>query len=95
MSSPTQAITTETVAEALASVLRRRWSSFRSPTKQIAASVGADPRAAKNWWEARNPPHLAQAIELMAADPQVEEAILDLVRARRAERGDPSVFHRP
>lgn len=93
MSSTLQSITTEEVAEALAATLRRRWSLFRSPTKQLARLIGADPRAVKNWFEARNPPHLAQTIELMAADPQVEEAILDLVRARRAKRGDASVPH--
>ena len=83
-------LTTETVAERIATILRRRWSTYRSPAKQLARAVHADPRAASNWLSANNAPHLAQAIELMAADPDVEAAILDLVRGRRAQRGGPA-----
>ena len=79
-------ISTEYVVRRLADALQRKWGVFRSPAKQLARLVGgADPRACKNWLEGRNAPHLAQALELMAADPEIEEAILAIVRGRRAE----------
>lgn len=80
------AITSETVAASLAHVLRRRWSRYRSAAKELAAEINADPRAAKNWLAGANAPRLAEAIELMAADPEVEEHILALVRGRREAR---------
>lgn len=80
-----EGISTEFVVRRLADALQRKWGVFRSPAKQLARLAGgADPRAAKNWLEGHNAPHLAQALELMAADPEIEEAILDIVRGRRA-----------
>ena len=92
----TAPISTETIAERIAEVLRRRWSAYRSPAKQLARDVSADPRAASNWLSGNNAPHLAQTIELMAADPEVEALILDLVRDRRSARGTSrSAQHHP
>lgn len=83
-------LSSEAVAASLASVLRRRWSRYRSAAKELAAAVDADPRAAKNWLAGSNAPRLADVIELMAADPEVEAHILDLVRGRREARCSPS-----
>lgn len=93
MPSAAHPITTEEVVDRLSAALQRKWGAFRSPAKMLARAMGFDPRACQNWLSGNNAPHLAQTIELMAADPQVEEAILDLVRARRAKRGDASVPH--
>lgn len=82
-------LSTEALAASLSDVLRRRWSRYRSAAKELAAEVGADPRAAKNWLAGANAPRLADAIELMAADPEVEEHILSLVRGRREARCSP------
>jgi hypothetical protein len=59
---------------------------LRAGAKCLAARAGnADPRAAKNWLDGRNLPQLSHAIDLMAADPLVEEEILSMVRSRREE----------
>lgn len=79
-------LSSDAIATSIAGVLRRRWSRYRSAAKELAADVGADPRAAKNWLAGANAPRLADAIELMAADPEVEEHILSLVRGRREAR---------
>ncbi|UZO91732.1 Hypothetical protein RMP42_06017 [Roseomonas mucosa] len=95
MSGTVEPITNEAVVERLSATLQRRWGMFRSPAKMLARFVGFDPRACQNWLSGNNAPHLAQTIELMAADPKVEEAILDLVRARRAQRGDSRALNHP
>lgn len=83
-------VTSEALASSIGGVLRRKWSRYRSAAKELAAEIGADPRAAKNWLAGANAPRLADAIELMAADPEVEEHILALVRGRREARCSPS-----
>lgn len=76
--------TSADVAEIFASFLRARYGVLRAGTKRLARMAGnADPRAAKNWLDGSNLPQFLHAIDLMAADPVVEEEILALVRSRR------------
>jgi hypothetical protein len=73
----------EVVAERLSKVLRDLYGDFKASAKRLALRVGADPRAAANWLSGTNAPQLNIAIDLMAADPEIEDAILDMVRTRR------------
>jgi hypothetical protein len=73
----------EVVAERLSKVLQTLYGDFKASAKRLALRIGADPRAAANWLSGTNAPQLHIAIDMMAADPEVEDAILDLVRTRR------------
>jgi hypothetical protein len=76
--------TSDDVADHFASFLRARFGVMKAGAKRLARLAGnADPRAAKNWLDGSNLPQLRHTIEMMAADQEVEEEILALVRSRR------------
>ncbi|MFC7611608.1 hypothetical protein [Teichococcus aestuarii] len=79
------ATSSDLVAERIGRVLSARYGVLRAGAKRLAASVGADPRAVKNWLAGTNAPQLSHAIDLMAADPAIEAEILALVRGRREQ----------
>ena len=74
------------LSDRLTDALRARYGALRHGHKTLARAALATPRAAENWLSGECAPRLAQVIEIMAADPEIEAVVLGLVRGRRAER---------
>jgi hypothetical protein len=64
--------------------LRNRYGELRHAPERLARAANATPRAARNWLDGECAPRLDNIVELMAADPDFETAILEIVRGRRA-----------
>src|SRR5438105_2304374 len=67
--------------------LRERYGALRHATLRLAQVGNSTPRAARNWLDGECAPGFDGLVELMAADPDFEAVVLDIVRGRRAERG--------
>jgi hypothetical protein len=67
--------------------LRDKWLPLRNASKLLARLSDATPRAVVNWLAGENAPHGDTLITLMARDPDFEQIIIDLVRARRCTHG--------
>lgn len=79
----------ETTGSRFCALLRERYGRLKHATKILARDACVTPRTAENWLERECAPRFEQAIELMAADPAIEAAVLEMVRGRRAEREQP------
>jgi hypothetical protein len=66
--------------------LRERYGVLRHAPERLARDANATPRAARNWLDGECAPRLDNVVELMAADPEFEAAILEIVRGRRAQK---------
>jgi hypothetical protein len=67
--------------------LRDRYGPLRHAPERLARDANATPRAARNWLDGECAPRMDNVVELMAADPDFEAAILEIVRVRRAQKG--------
>lgn len=67
--------------------LRARYSPLRHAEKLLARSAGSTPRTARNWLAGDHVMRVRHLVELMAADPAFEDAVVGLVANRRAGRG--------
>jgi hypothetical protein len=74
------------VGERVCSYLRERYGELRHAPERLARAAKATPRAARNWLDGECAPRLDNIVELMAADPDFEAAILEIVRGRRAQK---------
>lgn len=76
-------------AEAVADALRREFGAVPGSVKQVVRITGANERAVRNWFEARNAPSGENLVILMGRSDEVLETILqlagrqELVTARR------------
>ncbi|QTC89183.1 MULTISPECIES: hypothetical protein [Brevundimonas] len=76
-------------AEAVAGALRREFGAVPGSVKQVVRITGANERAVRNWFEARNAPSGENLVILMGRSDEVLETILqlagrqELVTARR------------
>ena len=68
-------------------LLQDRFGPLRHAEKLLARMACSTPRSARNWLDGDCAPRIEHVIELMAADPVIEAAVLDMVAGRRAERG--------
>lgn len=68
--------------------LRGKYAPLKHANKLLARDARVTPRTAENWLDLECTPRFEQAVMLMAADPEIEAAVLDLVRGLRAERKD-------
>jgi hypothetical protein len=77
----------ETVPEAIHRYLRRRYGELRHAPVKLARAASATPRAARNWLDGECSLRSDNLVELMAADPDFEAAVLEIVRVKRAQKG--------
>ena len=76
-------------AEAIAGALRREFGTVPGAVKQVVRITGANERAVRNWFEARNAPNGENLVILMGRSDEVLEIVLqlagrqELVTARR------------
>lgn len=76
-------------AEAIAGALRREFGAMPGAVKQVVRITGANERAVRNWFEARNAPNGENLVILMGRSDEVLEVVLqlagrqELVTARR------------
>jgi hypothetical protein len=76
-------------AEAIAGALRREFGAVPGAVKQVVRITGANERAVRNWFEARNAPNGENLVILMGRSDEVLEVVLqlagrqELVTARR------------
>lgn len=76
-------------AEAVAGALRREYGAVPGAVKQVVRITGANERAVRNWFEARNAPSGENLVILMGRSDEVLETLLqlagrqELVTARR------------
>lgn len=85
--SATLALPGGSIGEAVHAYLRRRYGELRHAPVRLARAAQATPRAARNWLDGDCAPRIDNLVELMAADPDFEAAVLEIVRDRRALRG--------
>ncbi len=82
-------IPTERFPEAVANALRREFGAVPGSVKHVVRITGANERAVRNWFEARNAPSGENLVALMAHSDEVLETLLhlagrqELVAARR------------
>lgn len=75
--------------EAVAGALRREFGAVPGAVKQVVRITGANERAVRNWFEARNAPSGENLVILMGRSDEVLETVLqlagrqELVAARR------------
>lgn len=75
--------------EAIAGALRREYGAVPGAVKQVVRLTGANERAVRNWFEARNAPSGENLVILMGRSDEVLEAVLklsgreELIAARR------------
>lgn len=74
------------VGGVICEALRARYGELKHAPKRLAALTGTTPRTAENWLAGQCAPQVAQLVELMAADPGIEEVVMELVRSRREIR---------
>lgn len=67
------------VAIAISKALRKEYGKLGSAIKRISRRIGANPRAIRNWYEARNAPSSSHLLLLAQASPAVFEALLELL----------------
>lgn len=67
------------IALAIANALRKDYGELGSAVKRIGRRIGANPRAIRNWYEARNAPNSMHLLLLAQASPEVFQAILILL----------------
>lgn len=65
-------------AEAVAGALRREFGAVPGSVKQVVRITGANERAVRNWFEARNAPSGENLVILMGRSDEVLETILQL-----------------
>ena len=76
-------------AEAIAGALRREFGTVPGAVKQVVRITGANERAVRNWFEARNAPNGENLVSLRGRSDEVLEIVLqlagrqELVTARR------------
>nr|WP_312051845.1 hypothetical protein [Brevundimonas diminuta] len=68
----------ERFAEAIAGALRREYGAVPGAVKQVVRITGANERAVRNWFEARNAPSGENLVILMGRSDEVLETILQL-----------------
>lgn len=75
--------------EAVAGALRREFGAVPGAVKQVVRITGANERAVRNWFEARNAPSGENLVALMGRSDEVLETVLhlagrqDLIATRR------------
>lgn len=75
--------------EAIAGALRREFGAVPGAVKQVVRITGANERAVRNWFEARNAPSGENLVTLMGRSDEVLETVLhlagrqDLIATRR------------
>ena len=74
------------VGGAICDALRAKYGELKHAPKRLAALTGTTPRTAENWLAGQCAPQSAQLIALMAADPAMEQVVMELVHARRETR---------
>lgn len=82
----TATIDTSDVAQRISAALRRQFGDLRHATKVVAAQIGADPRALKNWLYGRNAPQLADALKLAIECDEVAAEIMKIIAEGKAKR---------
>lgn len=65
-------------AEAIAGALRREYGAVPGAVKQVVRITGANERAVRNWFEARNAPSGENLVTLMGQSNEVLETVLHL-----------------
>jgi len=71
-------ISQQELAEIIAYALRKDHGYHGSSVKQIACMTGLNPRAVRNWYEARNIPSLLGLLRLAQCSPTLMKSILEL-----------------
>lgn len=71
-------ISQQELAEIIACALRKDHGHHGSSVKQIARMTGFNPRAVRNWYEARNMPGLSGFLRLMQCSPTLVKTVLEL-----------------
>ena len=85
----TSATSPDRFPEAVASALRREFGAVPGAVKQVVRITGANERAVRNWFEARNAPSGENLVALMRRSDEVLETVLhlagrqDLIATRR------------
>lgn len=85
----TSATSPDRFPEAVAGALRREFGAVPGAVKQVVRITGANERAVRNWFEARNAPSGENLVALMRQSEEVLETVLqlagrqELVTARR------------
>lgn len=70
------ALTTYDINQGAADALRRDLMGLAAPVKYLAEVAGVSIRTAKNWYEGKNSPQLAQAIPLIGQLPHYRDFVL-------------------
>lgn len=71
-------ISEQELAEVIAYALRKDHGHNGSSVKQIARMTGLNPRAVRNWYEARNIPGLLSFLHIAQCSPTLMKSILEL-----------------
>ena len=72
-------------AEVMHTAIEALYAPMKGAAKILAQACDTHPNTTANWLRKRNAPNGEQLVALMAADPEIETTILDLVRARRRQ----------
>src|ERR1700684_3793256 len=70
-------------AEAMATLLRKAYGGRHSAVKVVAAAIGANERAVKNWFDAKNGPSGEHLILLMGHSDEMLDGFLALAGKRQ------------
>lgn len=79
----------ERFADAIAEALRREYGQAPGAVKRVVLLTGANERAVRNWFEARNAPSGENLVTLLANSDEVLETVLrlsgrnELIKARK------------
>lgn len=78
------AINTYDINQGAADALRRDLYGLAAPVKYLAEVAGVSIRTAKNWYEGKNSPQLAQAIPLIGTLPHYRDFVLGAANIQTA-----------
>ena len=70
-------------AEAMATLLRKAYGGRHSAVKVVATAIGANERAVKTWFEAKNGPSGEHVIRLMGHSDEMLDGILAIAGKRQ------------
>lgn len=80
-------VTTDDLAQRISGALHREFGELACAVKRIAGAMRppADPRAVRNWWEAKNPPSAAQMMRLSQVSLQVRLELLAIIAGQQGQ----------
>lgn len=75
----------DSLSSRVCAVIRERYAKLKNGSQIVARLAHSTPRTAENWFADECAPRSGQLLQMMCADPEFEAAVIEIVRARRAE----------